>query len=132
MDLQKMKLKSFHCKGLTHLTMAEDNALQSFTKFINEVIVDNVKYNLEDLFGFRVDRRDYFKNDGERKLLNNINDLLFNNRHQNLERAVEDVNYILSMTMYFDDENKYERVKFLIGDYASDEKNKIELKQRQI
>jgi hypothetical protein len=52
----------------------------------------------------------------EKELLNNINDILFNNRHENLTNIVNGVNRLLFNTLYSIENHKY-KVTFKVRDY---------------
>lgn len=95
----------------------EENSLGYVTKFFEDVIVDNIGYNIEKLFDIRVNCGDIIENNKEKDLLNNINDILFNNRHRDLRDSVFNLNYILGMTLYYDGRNKLEKVIFSTDNY---------------
>ncbi len=101
--------------------MTDNTSLEYVTRFIRDAIVSGCKYDLGDLADIRCECADIIKNDKEKELLENINDLLFEMRTKLLTDTIYHVNYILRMTLYFNNnnKNKYENVEFLAENYQT-------------
>src|ERR1700730_7469623 len=95
--------------------------LNSVLNYIKDVIKSKSEFiiSFDHLFDTRVECQTIIENNEEQILLNNINDILFDNRNKDLITAVIDVNYILRMSLYFDKKNKFEEVVFLVSDYQN-------------
>ena len=95
--------------------------MEDSIKFFEDVIVnDDLGYNnIEYLFGLRCDCGTIIKEDREQELLNKINDILSTNQQKDLTNIIGVVNYMLTMSLYYDRRNKFQPVIFSVDDYKT-------------
>jgi hypothetical protein len=91
--------------------------MEDSLKFFEDVVVNDIGYNIEDLYDLRVDCGSIIKEDREQELLNKVNDILAINQHKDLDNIIDNVNYMLSMSLYYDRRNKYHKVVFSPDEY---------------